>query len=262
MSDVRRRKNRSPKTIQPVNETKPVANEIVQEVHVDAWSIFGRAATVAALALLVGFILTFVSTMVYDFKNLPNTGRIQYDSTSKQQTFYSHYPTLRKFAILENSLKPTAETQFTKIGSIGTGFFVFSVINTFHWIMEIGFGCLGGMILIPIFVLIIGSSIFFFNLLPYSMQKSSNALPVGIGISMLHSFMLLVLFFIVLQVFPAYNALFKSPYFYSGDVIMTTTRAGAPILLLTGFTYGTIAGGVLYFMIYAKAFILNQAVIK
>ncbi len=262
MSDVRRRKSRSPKTIQPVNDAKPVEKEIVQEVHVNAWSLFARAAFVAALVLLVGFILTLTATLVYDFKDLPNLGRVQYDNTLNKQTYYFYYPSLQKFSIFENALNPTTETEFTKIGNIGTGFFVFSVINTFHWVMEIGFGSLGGMILIPIFVLIIGSSIFFFNLLPYSMQKPENALPVGIGISMLHSFMLLILFFIVLQLFPEYGTLFSKQYFYSGDVIMTTTRAGAPIMLLTGFTYGAIAGGILYCMVYAKALIFNGEVIK
>ncbi|MGC9326077.1 MAG: hypothetical protein ACP5I1_00440 [Candidatus Hinthialibacter sp.] len=258
MSDVRKRKNRSQppkgKSFPEDSTSKAAPRSELEEVHVNAWSIFARAAAVAAVVFLAGFVLTLISSVVFDFKELPHKGMIQYGS-DRNQIFYPYYPNLRKFAIVDNPAQAGSESLFTQIGDLGTGFFLYSVINTFHWVMEIGFSSLGGMVLIPLMVLVAGAAIFFYKMLPYSLQKPDAALTSGIGISMIHSLLVVVIFILALQISPTFQSMFRGPYFYSGDVLMTTTRAGIPILLLTGFAYGAIAGGILYAWVSIRRYI-------
>ncbi|MBN2329109.1 MAG: hypothetical protein JXR73_18355 [Candidatus Omnitrophica bacterium] len=249
MRDTRKRKNR------PQDQKGNISSEDWSakkaplsesgEVRVNAWSIFARAAAIAAAVFLTGFVLTVISSVAYDFQDLPHKGMVQYGS-DRNQIFYPYYPNLHKFAIVDNPSQAGSESLFTRIGTLGTGFFIYAVINTFHWVMEIGFSSLGGMVLIPIVVLVVGAAIFFYKMLPYSLQKPDAALRSGIGISMIHALFVVAVFLLALQISPTFKSMFRGPYFYSGDILMTTTRAGIPILLLTGFAYGAIAGGILY----------------
>lgn len=261
MGDVRKNPSRSSKN--PANaprqqsNSKTIAERSPEEVKVDAREILIRALMMAGILLIAGFAMTLIASVVYDYKDLPHKGEIQYTSNNAQ-TFYPYYPNLRKFAIVNDPAQPGTESMFSKMGALGTGFFLYSVINTFHWIMEIGFSSLGNMILIPIIVLVVGSAVFYFKILPRSLQKPDNALAVGIGISMLHSLILVVLFILVLQISPTFHSVFRRPYFYSGDILVTTTRAGMPILLMTGFAYGAVAGGILYALVSVRRVLYGE----
>ncbi len=265
MSDIRKPKNPTAGKSQVSKNqeskyqgTKPALDELRIETQVNAWSILGRAVIVAAIVFFTGMAMTLIASWAYNFQDLPHRGEIQYSGANKVPSFYAYYPSLRKFAITEDPTQAGSESQFTKIGTVGTGFFVYVVINAFHWVMEIGFSSLGGMVLIPIMVLIVGSAIFYFKMLPRSMQKLENALTAGIGIAMLHALIVIVFFLIALQLIPTFNTIFHPPYFYSGDVLMSTIRAGIPILIMTSFAYGSIAGGILYLLAWMRAVLHSE----
>ncbi len=261
MGDVRKHATRPSKSHVNASPQHPyiktIAERSLDEVKVDAWKLLVRAFMLAGILLVVGFTMTLIASVVYDYKDLPHKGEVQYTSNNAQ-TFYPYYPNLRKFAIVNDPTQPGTESMFTRLGALGTAFFLYSVINTFHWIMEIGLSCLGNMILIPIIVLVVGSAVFYFKMLPRSLQKPDNALAVGIGISMLHSLILVILFILALQLSPTFQSVFRRPYFYSGDILMTTTRAGMPILLMTGFAYGAVAGGILYALVQVRMFLYGE----
>lgn len=261
MGDVRKHTTRPSKSNVNISRQQPdskaIAERSPEEVKVDAQELLIRALMLSGVLLIAGFAMTLMASVIYDYKDLPHKGEIQYTSNNAQ-TFYPYYPNLRKFAILNDPSQPGTESMFTRLGTLGTAFFLYSVINTFHWIMEIGLSCLGNTILIPIVVLVVGSAVFYFKMLPRSMQKPDNALAVGIGISMLHSLILVVLFVLILQLSPTFHSVFRRPFFYSGDILMTTTRAGMPILLMTGFAYGAVAGGILYALVQLRTFLYGE----
>lgn len=259
MSDVRKGKDRvqthKQDTAPSHSEIDPNQEQHPGETKLNAWSILGRAIVMAGAVFAAGLILTITLSILYKFDTLPMRGDTL-ASVDKTQHFEPYYPKLRPFAIVTDPSQRGDESQFSRIGAIGTGFFIYTIVNTFHWVMELGVESLGNMILIPIVVLCVGSAIFFYKMIPRSLQKPSMALSVGIGLSILHSCILLVFFvmiFLLSSLFPnafpsmtTFSSLFQRPYFYSGDVMMSTTRAGVLILLLTGYTYGAISGGILY----------------
>lgn len=271
MSDLRKAKDRtaaSKRDVVAVHPEPPLnTNESVEEVKLTAWAIFGRALVVASIVFAAGFFLTCAASTFYNFKSLPHKGEIR-NRSDATQVFVPDYPKMRTFAIVSDPSQQGSESQFTRLGVMGTTFFLYTILNTFHWAMEIGFDSLGGMVLIPLAAICIGSAIFFFKMIPRSMQKPDMALSVGIGISVLHASIILIFFVLMLliaTIFPGlsnslatFASLYQRPYFYSGDVMMSTTRAGVLILILTGYTYGAISGGILYAWVSLRKAITNS----
>ena len=254
MSDIRKKREdenvkKSPEPRQPdapgAASTTP-ASSAAPRREIRFGALVRRGILTAASIFMAGVLMTAVAATLSRVQNLPHRGltQIKQDGTSE---FVPYYPKMRPFAIVEDDSQAGNESQFTRLGALGTGLFFYTVLNTFHWTLELELSTIGGMLLIPLFVLTVGCYLFYFKYLPPAARNDSNILMLGAGMGILHALVVLAVWIAVSLLWPVYGQLFGPPYFYSGAEIPVHVTA-VPIMLLTGFTYGAIAGGVLTFV--------------
>ncbi len=211
--------------------------------------------SIASLTLAIfitGFILATISAHFSDFKSKPNRGDVLYNTTTKVPvTFRPYYPKLRKFAISDKGWEAGSESQFSRHGTMLTGLFFHIVINAFHWTLEMKFHNLGLMVIIPLFLLFIGNFIFFFKIIPRSKRTQESAVTYSTVLGLSHAFLILIVYISFNFANPGFGALFGAPYLYAGAQ-MSIMIPSALVIMLTGFTYGAICGGVISGLVFLE----------
>ncbi|NPU95988.1 MAG: hypothetical protein HPY51_02070 [Candidatus Omnitrophica bacterium] len=265
MSDIRKKRDKVfikksldyAKTDPPSTEAPPSpAAPADSRQEIPRGALFRRGFLYALGAFATGVLMTTMAVSFANLASLPHRGltQLKQDGTSE---FVPYYPKMRPFAIVEDDSQAGNESQFTRLGLLGTGLFFYTVLNTFHWTLELGLSMIGGMLLIPLFVLTVYGYVFYFKIFPPALRRDSNILMLGSGIGLCHAGIVLLVWILGSFVWPVYGSLFGPPYFYSGAEIPVRVTA-VPIMLLTGFTYGAITGGILYFVAVLRSLFLGS----
>ncbi|MFB3788696.1 MAG: hypothetical protein ACE15F_20245 [bacterium] len=266
MSDIRKRQDEVnvKKQAESRNPNVPGASDVtpVPVSHAPGipeipWGAMVRRGILTAAGIfMAGVLMTAMAASLSSIQNLPHRGltQLKQDGTSE---FVPYYPKMRPFAIVEDDSQAGNESQFTRLGALGTGLFFYTVLNTFHWTLELELSTIGGMLVIPLFVLTVGGYLFYFKYLPPARRNDSNLLMFGAGMGLLHAWVVLLVWIAVSSFWPVYGSLFGPPYFYSGAEIPVRVTA-IPIMLLTGFTYGAIAGGILTFVAVLRSLLYGS----
>jgi hypothetical protein len=219
---------------------------IIESKPIGIKSVLIRMLAVSLGIFFVGFCLTWLYVEMLDYQKLPSKGNtIMYGN---RNYWIESYPSLRSYAKTGSNIRRgTESSRFEDIGSIGTGLFFFSLINSMHWIVEMSIHALGNIVFIPPVLIILGSIIFFFNMLPPPMQTRTTGLYCSYGIGLLYSILFLIVWYSLILYWDTFSHMFGRPYMFSGDQ-MIIKFAAFPIILMTGIFYGAIAGGILYFV--------------
>lgn len=219
---------------------------------------FGLIQSIVAVCLvslavyIAGFLLTTVSAQIYDFKSKPNDGDVLYSRTSKEPiTFRAYYPQLRKFAITNNGWESGTESQFSRQGILLTGLFFHTVLNAFHWTLEMKLSNLRLMVFIPFILFLLANFVLFFKLIPPSKRTQANVTTYSLAVGLSHAFLVLIVYIVFSFVFPDFGALFGHPFLYSGAQ-MPIMLPSILVIVLTGFTYGAICGGIIAGLLFIK----------
>ena len=93
--------------------------------------------------------------------------------------------------------------------------------------------------------------IFFFKIVPRAKRTQENAVTYSTVLGFCHAFLILIVYLIFSFATPEFGSLFGYPYLYSGAQ-MSIMIPSALVILLTGFTYGAICGGVISGLIFIE----------
>lgn len=225
-----------------MNQIINQANPQMDSSSYDIMDIALKIVLTAIVMFIAGLIITLASQEIIGYKDFPNTGRItsQADGTP---VFTAKFKFFRNFIYSSKDVPLGQEdNKFKRAGLLGRGLFFYSVLNAPHWIWEVGYNNLRGLVLYPLFIILIGAG-FFFKLLPESLKTSKNALSFSVAIAVLHSLIVAIVLLVSTSLSVTFRSLFDPP-FYIGEL----TGALLPayfIIVFTGLLYGAIAGGLL-----------------
>jgi len=164
------------------------------------------------------------------------------------EVFQPYYPDFRKYAVeTPNSPHRTEESKFSQIGMLGTGLYIYSISNAFHWMLELKFQNFGVILLFPFFMLIGSMILIYLKWLPPDSRQAANMVPFTVGMSAIHAIILIVFVALFAMTDATFYSLYDDRYVYVGQ-LLGLALPSAFIILGTNLFFGAVAGAVLNFI--------------
>lgn len=197
---------------------------------------------VLAAMVAVGLLLTLIGNELKQFSQLPNMGQVMVDKEGNE-FFAAQYQHMRRFALPgEGDMFMTETNRLKEAGLIGRAMYMYTIINTINWALEFRLSYLGGMVLIPFFVLAAGISVFYFVFLPHRARTQDSAIFFAIAFSSAHAAVVIAIMTFLNLISSNMGAMYQYPVLgYSGQMI-GYVLPGAFVLLLTNVFYGAVIG--------------------
>ncbi|MDP8244765.1 MAG: hypothetical protein P9L94_11830 [Candidatus Hinthialibacter antarcticus] len=244
--------NDAPNQAAPLNEVaENAAAQSAEDKPLDLPPLRQLAASISitlAGMLFIGFLLTTIVTETKQFRALPNKGSVQTDNEGNQY-FGAQYTGMRRFSYVTQDDHFASETNYLKdIGVLGTGFYIYTITNAFHWSLEFQSGYLGVLVWIPFLVIAAGCSFFYFYFLPKRAQSRDSAIFFSTLFSGMHAAVLIVFMFLFASISSSFSALYNVPVLNNGGQMIGLMLPGAFVLFMTNIFYGAIVGVILGFV--------------
>ncbi|MEW6236487.1 MAG: hypothetical protein AB1656_13960 [Candidatus Omnitrophota bacterium] len=225
-------------------DTIPVAfpkdkahSSTVEETPFDLRRFLAACAVVSLVIFMCGYLLMIVAVIQIDYAGLVFAGVRSTDENGVEH-FSPHYYRLSAYAVGAN------ESLFSRTGALGTGLYFYSIVNALHWIVEMQYENIRMIVFLPLLVIFFGTYYLFYKFLPDRNRTNSRAALLGFGVGAFHAVFTIVFVLSGTFISSDFSAFYTSNHHYVGQLtgIMLPSMT---ILLLTGMTYGGIAGGVL-----------------
>ncbi len=248
------KKQRSKKTKEKSIQSTPQPVESPKSIIRDKMSLDELIPHLPRLSLLIlmmglvafvsGYLITIIMTdLVIQYDELVLSGEKWVDNNGKER-FRHYYPDLRLYVVKFGPDQVPQESKFSQMGILGTGLYFYGIINALHWIIEFKLQYLGGLVTIPFIVLLIGSVILNFKVLPSEYLSERTIFLSALFMSMVHALLLIILIILGILISPTYSSLLDMPFHNVGQ-IFGLLLPSAFIILLTNMVYGGIIGGIL-----------------
>ena len=225
----------------------PTSKDAAESISVK--DLMKHIGTITVLVFLGGYIATLIGMEMAGFTKLPLVGELRMGQDGKPN-FANYYPFFGQYAIHNESTPTPIESQFSRVGTLGSGLFFYAVLNALQWTFEMQLQNVGGMFLIPLFSILCGGFVIVFKMLPRSKQTGDNAVLLSLLLGVSHAILVALVVYLGTLASSRFGSLFDSPYFYVLEMIRRIVPGlfilpGLILMGFTGLTYGAIAGGIL-----------------